>query len=84
MEYLDARLAGAKIKFPLPLRRFRRLKIACKNSALHFDSNVWPRKNQKAKTERNRNHGETIGARDPAIGARSPKIGLIAGRIRSR
>ena len=49
MEYLDARLAGARIKFPLPLRTFRRLKIVCKNSTLHFDSKVWPRKNQEAK-----------------------------------
>jgi hypothetical protein len=50
MEYLDARLAGAKIKFPLPLRRFRTLKIGWENSTLHFDSKVWPDKNQKAKS----------------------------------
>src|SRR6266567_7139766 len=50
MEYLDARLAGAKIKFPLPLRRFRSLKIGWENSTLHFDSKVWPDKNQKAKS----------------------------------
>ena len=49
MEYLDARLAGARSKFPLPLRRFRRLKIVWENSTLHFDSKVWPSKNQKAK-----------------------------------
>jgi diacylglycerol kinase (ATP) len=49
MEYLDARLAGATTKFPLPLRRFRRLKIVWKNATLHFDSKVWPPKNQKAK-----------------------------------
>ena len=49
MEYLDARLAGARSKFPLPLRRFRRLKIVWENSTLHFDSKVWPPKNQKAK-----------------------------------
>jgi hypothetical protein len=50
MEYLDARLAGAKVKFPLPLRRFRTLKIVWKNSTLHFDDKVWPRKKQKAKS----------------------------------
>jgi hypothetical protein len=51
MEYLDARLAAARIKFPLPLRRFRRLKIACKNSTLHFDRKVWRPKNQEAKRQ---------------------------------
>jgi len=50
LKYLDARLAGQRVKFPLPLRRFRRLKIVWKKSTLHFDSEVWPRKNKKAKT----------------------------------
>lgn len=50
MEYLDARLAGRRAKFPLPLRRFRRLKLVWKNLPLHFDSKVWPRKKQKAKS----------------------------------
>jgi diacylglycerol kinase (ATP) len=50
MEYLDARLAGRRAKFPLPLRRFRKLKLVWKNSTLHFDSKVWPRKKQKAKS----------------------------------
>jgi diacylglycerol kinase family enzyme len=50
MEYLDARLAGARSKFPLPLRRFRRLKVVWENSTLHFDSKVWPPENQKAKS----------------------------------
>jgi diacylglycerol kinase family enzyme len=50
MEYLDARLAGQKVKFPLPLRRFRKLNIVWDNSTLHFDGKVWPRKNKKAKT----------------------------------
>jgi hypothetical protein len=49
MEYLEARLTGERTKFPLPLRRFRRLKIVWENSTLHFDSKVWPRKNEKAK-----------------------------------
>ena len=50
MEYLDARLAGRRAKFPLPLRRFRELKIVWENSMLHFDDKVWPRKKQKAKS----------------------------------
>ena len=50
MQYLDARLAGQRVKFPLPLRRFRKLNIVWENSTLHFDDKVWPRKNKKAKT----------------------------------
>jgi len=50
MEYLDARLAGQRVKFPLPLRRIRKLNIVWENSTLHFDDKVWPRKNKKAKT----------------------------------
>jgi diacylglycerol kinase family enzyme len=50
LEYLDARLAGQRVKFPLPLRRFRRLKIVWRKSTLHFDSKVWPRKSEKAKS----------------------------------
>jgi hypothetical protein len=34
----------------LPLRRFRKLNIVWENSTLHFDSKVWPRKKQKAKS----------------------------------
>src|SRR5438552_2997098 len=50
MEYLDARLAGGRIKFPLPLRRFRQLKFVWETSTLHFDGKLWPRKNQKVKS----------------------------------
>src|SRR6266567_7382815 len=50
MQYLDARLAGQRVKFPLPLRRFRKLNIVWENSTLHFDDKVWPDKNQKAKS----------------------------------
>jgi hypothetical protein len=49
MEYLDARPARRRAKFSLQVRRFRRLKLVWKNSTLHFDSKVWPRKKQKAK-----------------------------------
>jgi diacylglycerol kinase family enzyme len=51
MQYLDARLAGQRVKFPLPLRRFRKLNIVWENATLHFDSKVWPRKNEKAKSQ---------------------------------
>jgi diacylglycerol kinase family enzyme len=50
MEYLDARLAGGRNKFPLPLRRFRQLKFVWENSTLHFDDKLWPRKNQNVKS----------------------------------
>jgi diacylglycerol kinase (ATP) len=50
MQYLDARLAGHRVKFPLPLRRFRKLNIVWENSTLHFDDKVWPRKKQEAKS----------------------------------
>jgi diacylglycerol kinase family enzyme len=50
MEYLDARLAGRRSKFPLPLRRFRDLKVVWQKSPLHFDDKLWPRKNQKPKS----------------------------------
>jgi len=50
MQYLDARLAGQSVKFPLPLRRFRKLNIVWENATLHFDDKVWPRKNQKTRS----------------------------------
>lgn len=52
MEYLDARLAGASSKFPLPFRRFSELKVVWKNTAIHFDGKYWPRKRQKVKSPR--------------------------------
>jgi diacylglycerol kinase (ATP) len=83
MEYLDARLAGSKSKFPLPLRRFRRLRIVCKKfDASLRQQSLAVQKPKGEKPERNRNHGETVGAGVPATGTRSAKIGLIAGRIR--
>jgi hypothetical protein len=50
IEYLDAQLAGRRSKFPLPLRRFRELKVVWQKSPLHFDDKLWPRKNQKPKS----------------------------------
>jgi diacylglycerol kinase (ATP) len=48
-QHLEARLAGRKHKFPLPIRRFRRLRIVWGGSALHLDDEPWPRKKQKPK-----------------------------------
>jgi diacylglycerol kinase family enzyme len=50
MEHLEARLAGKKHKFPLPIRRFRQLRIAWEGSTLHIDDEPWPRKKQKPKS----------------------------------
>jgi len=41
LEYLDARLAGVKRKFPLRVKRFQRMRIWCKKP-LHFDDSTWP------------------------------------------
>jgi diacylglycerol kinase (ATP) len=50
MDHLTARLAQKKHKFPLPIRRFRQLRIVPRGSTLHLDDESWPRKNQKAKS----------------------------------
>lgn len=50
MEHLEARLAGKKHKFPLPIRRFRQLRIIWEGSTLHLDDESWPRKKQKPKS----------------------------------
>jgi diacylglycerol kinase (ATP) len=52
MEHLSARLAEKKHKFPLPIRRFRKLRIAWRGSTLHFDDQFWPHKKQKPKNLR--------------------------------
>jgi diacylglycerol kinase (ATP) len=49
MHHLTARLAGKKPKFPLPIRRFRQLRIVWRGSTLHFDDEPWPHKRQKPK-----------------------------------
>ena len=50
MDHLEARLAEKKHKFPLPIRRFRRLRIIWEGSTLHLDDEPWPRKKQKVKS----------------------------------
>jgi diacylglycerol kinase family enzyme len=53
MDHLDARLAGKKPKFPLPIRRFRKLQVVWEGSSkLHLDDKLWPRKKQESKQRR--------------------------------
>ena len=49
MKHFNARIAEKRANFPLPMRRFRRLKILRKKSTIHFDDDVWSDKNEKAK-----------------------------------
>ena len=49
LEHLDARLAGKKSKFPLPMRKFRDLRIIWEKAPIHLDDDVWPDKKQKRK-----------------------------------
>ena len=50
IEHLEARLTRKKHKFPLPIRRFRQLRIIWKGSTLHFDDETWPGKKDKPKS----------------------------------
>jgi diacylglycerol kinase (ATP) len=50
MDHLEARLAEKKHKFPLPIRRFRQLRIIWEGSTLHLDDEPWPRKKQEVKS----------------------------------
>src|SRR5438045_5378865 len=43
MDHLDARLAGKKPKFPLPIRRFRKLQVVWLGPPLHVDDERCPR-----------------------------------------
>jgi diacylglycerol kinase (ATP) len=49
IDHLNARLAEKKHKFPLPIRRFRQLRLVWNGSTLHLDDEPWPRKKQKPK-----------------------------------
>ena len=42
LDYLDARLAGTKVKFPLRTKRFKKMRLRWKKSPLHFDDQIWP------------------------------------------
>jgi diacylglycerol kinase (ATP) len=50
LKHLDARLAGHKSQFPLPMARFQKLTIAWEGPTIHFDDDVWPNKKEKPKT----------------------------------
>jgi len=47
LDYLDARLAGTKVKFPLRAKRFKKMRLRWKKSPLHFDDQVWPEEAEK-------------------------------------
>lgn len=49
LKHLDARLAGKKTEFPLPMTRFRKLKIVWERSTIHFDDEAWPQEKEKTK-----------------------------------
>ena len=51
VEHLDARLAGKKSKFPLPMRKFRELKIIWEDGLIHFDDALWPEGKDKPKKD---------------------------------
>jgi len=53
MKYLDARMAGKKIKSPLPTRRFREFPVTWKRSTIHLDDELRqnPKKNKKLSNE---------------------------------
>ena len=53
LKHFDARLAGQKMKFPLPIRRFKKLKIVWQRSAIHFDDETWPQSDEKPKKPTN-------------------------------
>jgi diacylglycerol kinase (ATP) len=42
LKYFNARAEGEQPKFPLPARRFKRMRLRWKKSPLHFDDEVWP------------------------------------------
>ncbi len=44
LDHLKARLAGQKAKFPLPTRKFRRMRLRWKKAPLHIDDDLWPEK----------------------------------------
>jgi diacylglycerol kinase (ATP) len=49
IKHLDARLAGRETKFPLPVSKFRKLKIIWEGSIIHFDDESWPERDAKPK-----------------------------------
>jgi diacylglycerol kinase (ATP) len=49
IEYLGSWLAGRRKKFPLRVSRCRKIKVAAKNSGVHIDGKIWPKRKGKSK-----------------------------------
>ncbi len=49
LEHLNARVAGKKNRFRLPVRKFRKLEITSRAATLHVDGKPWPKKKQDLK-----------------------------------
>ena len=49
LKHFDARIAGQKSEFPLPMTTFRKLVVRWEGSPMHFDDEVWPEKNKTRK-----------------------------------
>jgi diacylglycerol kinase (ATP) len=47
LKHLDARIAGRKSQFPLPMATFRKLIVHWERSTMHFDDEIWPEKKRK-------------------------------------
>jgi diacylglycerol kinase (ATP) len=47
LDYLDARIAGKRRKFPLRTRQFTKMQLCWKKWPLHFDDEVWPNQDEK-------------------------------------
>jgi diacylglycerol kinase (ATP) len=47
LKYLQARIKGKNPDFPLPVRRFKTMRLRWKKSPVHFDDEVWPKKSSK-------------------------------------
>jgi len=47
IEHVDTHLSGRKNRVPLPVRKFRELKVTSVPGGMHLDGEPWPRKNKK-------------------------------------
>ena len=70
LKHFDARLAGQKTEFPLPMTRFRQLKVIRERSTIHFDDEIWPQKKEKTKKRTKL----TIKVKSSALIVLQPKI----------
>src|SRR5947209_8807616 len=49
LKHLDARIAGRKSEFPLPVATFRELAVEWETAAIHVDDEIWPEKKKNRK-----------------------------------